>query len=306
MTDFKIRRGLSTELFEADPPAILPEVISSKDIAKDLLLEEGTWYLCTDTAHVYVCVKENYSINLCLKLINAEPFKELSERLDQLEDSKTRYVRIETEQQLPTNFTSATFDSSIIYYIADESVLVDGKAKYIRLYIFNEELNDGDGGYFCTAKLENRLLDGQITDVKKLISDIVPSKINEALSSYNADIVVNDGNDLLEILKNYEVDTTLKTILATAGVENLPHNNSAFSGMVQLDTSFGGWIILVDNQGEYYTASLNALPSLTVLAWDKAVTAKDLGESVDEGAKKVLTSYILYGGNAQGKSVDFE
>lgn len=53
--DFKIRRGLSSELFGADG---LPKV----------KLEDGSWYLCVDTAKLYICVKEDDTLKL--KLIN--------------------------------------------------------------------------------------------------------------------------------------------------------------------------------------------------------------------------------------------
>ena len=45
MTDFKIRRGLSTDLFE------------NGVVKENVVLEEGCWYLCTDTVELYVCVE---------------------------------------------------------------------------------------------------------------------------------------------------------------------------------------------------------------------------------------------------------
>jgi hypothetical protein len=52
MTDFKIRRGLASQL--TDPR---------------LTLEEGCWYLCTDTAELFLCV--NAGSKLELKRINS-------------------------------------------------------------------------------------------------------------------------------------------------------------------------------------------------------------------------------------------
>lgn len=57
MTDFNIRRGLSTVLF-SEPGVINP----------DLLIEEGCWYLCTDTAELFLGVRK--ADGLTLKRIN--------------------------------------------------------------------------------------------------------------------------------------------------------------------------------------------------------------------------------------------
>ena len=46
MTDFNIRRGLSTVLFTEQGA-----------VNHNILLEEGCWYLCTDTAELYLGVK---------------------------------------------------------------------------------------------------------------------------------------------------------------------------------------------------------------------------------------------------------
>lgn len=58
MIDFNILRGLSTELFSA------PGVVNP-----DLIIEEGYWYLCTDTAELFLGIKEQN--RLVLKKINA-------------------------------------------------------------------------------------------------------------------------------------------------------------------------------------------------------------------------------------------
>ncbi len=58
MTDFKIRRGLSSILFSE------PGVINPK-----LIIEEGCWYLCTDTAELYLGAAEETG-ELTLKRIN--------------------------------------------------------------------------------------------------------------------------------------------------------------------------------------------------------------------------------------------
>ena len=59
MTDFKIKRGLSSVVF-SEPGIINP----------NLIIEEGTWYLCTDTAELYLGITVDGE--LTLKQINGE------------------------------------------------------------------------------------------------------------------------------------------------------------------------------------------------------------------------------------------
>jgi hypothetical protein len=59
MTDFNIRRGLSTVLFTE------PGIINS-----NIIIEEGCWYLCTDTAELYLGV-QTLDDKLILKKINS-------------------------------------------------------------------------------------------------------------------------------------------------------------------------------------------------------------------------------------------
>ena len=67
MTDFKIRKGLSTDLFIGGD--------HSNGIVDGVVLEKGSWYLCTDTATLFLCVQTNDG--LVLKRINDENIDEL-------------------------------------------------------------------------------------------------------------------------------------------------------------------------------------------------------------------------------------
>lgn len=53
MIDFKIRRGLSTTMF-SEPGVVNPR----------LIIEEGCWYLCTDTAELFLGVKAQETLHL--------------------------------------------------------------------------------------------------------------------------------------------------------------------------------------------------------------------------------------------------
>lgn len=66
MIDFKIRRGLSSELF------ISPGVVNPK-----LVIEEGHWYLCTDTADLFLGIKADGVLSL--KRINSSPLIDIED-----------------------------------------------------------------------------------------------------------------------------------------------------------------------------------------------------------------------------------
>ena len=59
--DFKIRRGLSTTLFSA------PGIVNER-----LLIEEGYWYLCIDTAELFLGVRNKVTSKLELIRVNAK------------------------------------------------------------------------------------------------------------------------------------------------------------------------------------------------------------------------------------------
>ena len=69
--DFKIRRGLATDLFTVDSDGNI-NYLKANPLA---VLEYGTWYLCIDTAELFLCVQENNT--LCLKRINDKKIADL-------------------------------------------------------------------------------------------------------------------------------------------------------------------------------------------------------------------------------------
>lgn len=71
MTDFKIRRGLSEQIFE-DKLTLKPH--------SRLLLEEGTWYLCTDTAELFLGLLNTATGKIELKQINGSHDRKSADR----------------------------------------------------------------------------------------------------------------------------------------------------------------------------------------------------------------------------------
>jgi hypothetical protein len=179
MGDFKIRRGTSTALFTS------PGIVNPR-----LVIEEGYWYLCTDTAELYVGI--DIDGVLTLKKINEDTRKpdeggtstellesqinELKDRLDTL-DSLELYQKIESEYDLPTNFESEDFNPNITYYVQIDD-------RNVRTYVFDK----GAQSYMCTNSVDELVIRAMVSDAidAELVSKFeaeVPQMIKNTLNS---------------------------------------------------------------------------------------------------------------------------
>jgi hypothetical protein len=171
MTDFKIRRGLSTVLF-TEPGVVNPR----------LVIEEGCWYLCTDTAELFLGVLAEGVLSL--KRINEKSatgngpsydngnLEELEQLIDGIDErlvvlEQAELFRcIEDETYLPTDFESASFDPNITYYVKH----ANGS---ISTFIFDRD----SLCYLCT----NNVHDTIITQVQAAIDEILESRFDAKL-----------------------------------------------------------------------------------------------------------------------------
>jgi hypothetical protein len=200
MVDFKIRRGLSTTMFK-EPGVINPR----------LLIEEGCWYLCTDTAELFLGVKveTDSEEEFTLKKINGvatpsvnpdEPnedvnnlkflVEDLDERVKAIEDIEL-FQKIAKEEDLPTNFDSEDFDPNVTYYIQSEN-------NQISTFIYDNDLQ----GYVCTNAVnidEDTLRSMVITIIRETVTDTVEetldTKVTEAVSHAFENITLIYGGD---------------------------------------------------------------------------------------------------------------
>ena len=167
-TDFKIRQGLSTELFESDGKTVKPGVI----------LELGSWYLCMDTVSIYICVKKDTNkadtaANRTLKRANTDKFDSIEDYLETLaqQGPNNNYIKIETESELPNNFDDLAFDPNIAYYI-----VTDKAAGFISLYVFDK----GSQQYVCTNKADMSVLEAKIDEVVDVrLEEVLDDKLSE-------------------------------------------------------------------------------------------------------------------------------
>lgn len=140
LNTFKIKQGLHNQLFD-----------TQGKVKPGIPLEVGAWYLCTDTACVYVCSIEGSKP--VLKRINGESFEafgaqveNLTERVETVEKNALGYVKIESEGDLPQDFDAIDFNPKTIYYIE-----VDKEKHYIDTYIFDV----GAQAYMCSHSGRN-------------------------------------------------------------------------------------------------------------------------------------------------------
>lgn len=102
MTDFKIRKGLSTDLFIAGD--------FKNGIVDGVVLEKGSWYLCTDTAKLFFCTQTDDG--LVLKSINDDNIDALKHEIintvkpsvDELHTTVQKVIlpKVETVEDLRT------------------------------------------------------------------------------------------------------------------------------------------------------------------------------------------------------------
>lgn len=198
--EFRIRRGLSSELFDKDG-----------NLKPNAIIELGSWYLCTDTCVVYICVRENDK--LTLKIVNGttldKKFNEVDNTLDEIEDNikwlknQKLYQKIESEADLPKDFEAPDFNPNIVYY-----KVTDEQNKFVSLFIFDANAQS----YMCTngvdfSGLESEILQLINTEVATALETIVPELVKETIEAEVTDIVT----EFLETELNEAVAEILET-----------------------------------------------------------------------------------------------
>lgn len=175
ITDFKIKRGLSTTLFSAPG-----------EVNKRLIIEEGCWYLCSDTADLFLGIKDSYG-KLTLKRINDTSEAELDPRvleaIDVLRNELTAleavklYKKISDESELPVDFESEDFNPNVTYYIPLEN-------KKVSLYVYDS----GAGCYLCTNSVDELVVRAMVSEAIEItlsskLDAILPEAIKRTIGA---------------------------------------------------------------------------------------------------------------------------
>jgi hypothetical protein len=135
MTEFKIKRGLSTQLF-----------LESGVVNPKLIIEESCWYLCIDTADIFLGVKtvdeSTQAATYELKRINssiADIVEMLSERVATVEDIEL-FKKIDNRLEIPLK-GSEEFNPNITYYqvVYPEGEEVDDDTYILYTYIYDKD-----------------------------------------------------------------------------------------------------------------------------------------------------------------------
>ena len=189
MTDFKIRRGLSTQLFSA-PGVVNPRVA----------IEEGCWYLCTDTVELFLGVVDTGTNKLTLKQINGGisggqnsgniDLSAVEARIEQLENSLDSldnfelYQRIDNESDLPTDFSAEDFNPNVTYYIP----LAGNK---INTFVFDKISQC----YLCTNSVDELVVRAMVADaIENVLEDTFEAKIPQMIKQ-TLEVTILHGGD---------------------------------------------------------------------------------------------------------------
>ena len=168
MDTFKIRRGLSSALF-----------IDGK-LNPRLVIEEGCWYLCTDTAWLFLGVRDS-SDNLVLKRINSdgaegntaailEHLARLDSQLQALESTKL-FKRIKSESELPQDPVAEGIDLNTTFYIPLAN-------KKVSTYIYDNTT----GTYLCTNSVDELVVRAMVSDaIDFMLADRIEQHLAEKL-----------------------------------------------------------------------------------------------------------------------------
>lgn len=170
--DFKIRRGRSTQLFVNG--------VEGK-VNPKLIIEEGCWYLCTDTASLFL--GGTFDGKLDLRRINdigqaavtpeiSEAIAELKQSLAALEDVEL-FQKIDSEEELRNiDFKAENFNPNITYYMP-----IDGGR--VSTFIFDK----GIPGFVCTNSMDETVVRAMVSEAIDAILDesIIDVKIEEKL-----------------------------------------------------------------------------------------------------------------------------
>ena len=165
MTDFRIRRGLYAELFPS-PGEVNPR----------LAIEEGCWYLCVDTAELFLGATDDDG-KLTLKRINEIDSNKLNSPSfgpvgGELEEDAL-FVKIFSESDLPTEFEAEDFDPNITYYVPIVSPDGEETGK-VSTYIFDRDTQS----YICTNSIDEVLIRAMVADaVGAILDDTVAEKL---------------------------------------------------------------------------------------------------------------------------------
>ena len=174
MADFKIRQGYSTSLFLPDGR-----------VNPKLKIEEGCWYLCIDTACLFLGTKTNDE-RVVLTRINNIPIAEIQELINQLHVSVeeleeiTLFVRINDETELPVDYADPAFNANITYYLQK----TDGT---VSTYIFDRSIQ----GYICTNALDTKLIR---TLVEAVVPEVLETAVDNRILSVLSNIIIFGGD----------------------------------------------------------------------------------------------------------------
>lgn len=206
MADFKIRRGLSTALF-SEPGVVNPR----------LVIEEGCWYLCTDTAELFLGVLTDGTLEL--KRINGDHISAedrptntpssgvtgggngggtdddsaiadiehavgvIMSELEALKQVEL-FQKINSETDLPSNFEAEDFNGNIVYYLPLEN-------NKVSLFVYDKTAKC----YLCSNSVDELVVRAMVTDaIDSTLDAALEAKLPSAIAQTIESAILYGGN----------------------------------------------------------------------------------------------------------------
>lgn len=222
---FRIRRGLSTELFQ-----VIDGKPNYEAPSKTVTLEENCWYLCTDTAELFLGVKvtdpDTGESLITLKRINSDDSQsndeinpELAEDLAELQGEITtiKNAGYITKTQLEEAISNiehppVSFDG----YATEE--YVDNAIDAIDIPEVPANVSDfeNDAGYLTQQNLEGLATESYVVDA--IASIEFPEASDPDLTNYytkgEVDELIPEATDLTDYFTKQEVTTAIAEAIA--------------------------------------------------------------------------------------------
>lgn len=271
MTDFKIRRGLSSQLFSA------PGVINP-----DLIIEDGCWYLCTDTAELFLGVAIDAFCTL--KRINSLAATKLSELVNDcgfITKIPDNYV---VEDDLLAFYSKAEVDTNIKKAIEEASfeqseVDLSDYAKKADIPDVSKFITEVPAEYITETELAEK---GYLTAHQDLSSYVKAQYVDRAVIKQKYEVLPVDGmlvsyNENEIRLNTQRVVPEKQTVGATGNPNMFYVTFRAYApegatGVIESDgtqTDPSPTPLQVDELGRKYTVIWSAIASYNGATWTK-------------------------------------
>lgn len=223
--EFNIQRGLSKELFPAE---------LNGEINPNIIIEDGCWYLCTDTAELFLGVAAGDTVTL--KRINAdidqgesidpEVFEALRAEVNAVKASLAEYAK---KSDIPTDYvTKATLGD---YALKSD---VTGKADIDHTHEEYADKEHTHDEYITGQTLTNYYNKEEVNELIPSLDGYAKTSDIPSLEGYATKDFVTGEIDKIEIPEEYN-DAELRNLISTKAASDHTHEEYSLTDHTHSD-----------------------------------------------------------------------